>query len=236
MAVTAVEGRTRCGSRESWTELVEVRQVVFAGPPFDLARITIGPSVAVWPAAVVLLQPVLILALELVVEDDPTDVGAFLAKALLTAGTRHRAMRRATTRAAENVGVKGLLPLVVTITAVRVQEMFAAVGQGHGTLATVERHLRIRPWSRRWRRPSSRGSREVALRQHSKRTRCGQRSAVFPVQFIAMIPVENQLAFQPARQVETLQEDITRIVATLARIAVALTGIVIALPRVVVSG
>ena len=58
---------------------VEVRQVVFARPLFDFARVTIRPSVAVGPATVVRLQPLLVLALEVGVEDDAVDVGTLLA-------------------------------------------------------------------------------------------------------------------------------------------------------------
>ena len=60
--------------------LVEVRQVVFARPLFDLASVAIGSSVAVGASAIVLLQPLLILPLKLVVEDDAADVGALVTK------------------------------------------------------------------------------------------------------------------------------------------------------------
>jgi hypothetical protein len=43
--------------------VVEVRQVVLTRPAFDLAGIAIGSSVTVWPAAITLLEPLLILAL-----------------------------------------------------------------------------------------------------------------------------------------------------------------------------
>ena len=46
--------------------VVEVRQVVLTRPAFDLAGVAIGSSIAVWPAAVLLLQPLLIFALEVV--------------------------------------------------------------------------------------------------------------------------------------------------------------------------
>src|SRR5207248_84818 len=65
--------------------IIEVGQLVFARPLGDLARVPIGTAVAVRTTAVVFLQPFLILALQLGVEDDATDVAALLAKMLLFA-------------------------------------------------------------------------------------------------------------------------------------------------------
>ena len=81
--------------------LVEVRQVVLARPLLDFARVPVRSPVTVRTAAVVLLEPLLVLALEIVLQDDATDVRAFLAKPLL--GTQVRAdtaTRRASARAA----------------------------------------------------------------------------------------------------------------------------------------
>ena len=49
-----------------------------------------------------------------------------------------------------------------------------------------------------------------------------------------MIPVENDFPFEPTRQVETLEEDVTGIMATLT--GVALARIVIAVARIVIRG
>jgi hypothetical protein len=49
---------------------VKVRQVVLARPVADLAVIAIGSAVAVGPVAVVVLQKFLILALQVLLEDD----------------------------------------------------------------------------------------------------------------------------------------------------------------------
>jgi hypothetical protein len=65
--------------------VIEVRQVVFAGPFFDFRRVAIRSPVAVGSAAIVLLEPRLILALELLIEDHPMDVRALLAQAFLLA-------------------------------------------------------------------------------------------------------------------------------------------------------
>src|SRR5262245_62672908 len=65
--------------------LVEVRQVMLARPLLDLALVPIGSAVAVGAAAVVLLQPLLVLALQLLFEDDATHFSALLAQPFLLA-------------------------------------------------------------------------------------------------------------------------------------------------------
>jgi hypothetical protein len=59
--------------------VVEVRQVVFPCPLFDLTLIAIGTSAVVVMIAIVLVEPTLVLTLEFVVEDDSLDAcAAFL--------------------------------------------------------------------------------------------------------------------------------------------------------------
>src|SRR5438067_9062386 len=61
--------------------LVEVRQVVLAGPFLDLMCIAIGVAVVVVAVAIARVQPLLVVALELVVEDDAIDARAALPQA-----------------------------------------------------------------------------------------------------------------------------------------------------------
>jgi hypothetical protein len=58
---------------------VVVRELVLDGPSMDFLRGSIRSAVAVRLSAIALLQELLILALQLVVEDDATDEGAVLA-------------------------------------------------------------------------------------------------------------------------------------------------------------
>ena len=53
---------------------VEVRQIVFARPVADLVLVAIRSSVAVGATAVVLLQELLVLALQVLLEDDASDL------------------------------------------------------------------------------------------------------------------------------------------------------------------
>jgi hypothetical protein len=121
--------------------LIEVRQVVVACPRFDLAGVTIRSPVTVRPAAVVFLQPFLILALEFVFQSDTANVSALLAEALLLAqvGAIELDVVRQLTPPVD-ARIKRLLTGVLAITTMRLQEMMAALRQRHGTFAAVERH------------------------------------------------------------------------------------------------
>ena len=64
---------------------VVVRQLVFPRPPRDLLRLAIGPAVAVLLATVALVEKTLVVALQLVVENDAADAPAFAAEPFLCA-------------------------------------------------------------------------------------------------------------------------------------------------------
>ena len=96
--------------------LIEVRQVMFARPLFDFAGVPIRSPVAVRPAAIRLLQPLLVLALELLLEHDAMDLRALFAQAFLFAqiGTIKLDIVRQFTGAADAV-VEGLLASIVAV-------------------------------------------------------------------------------------------------------------------------
>ena len=64
---------------------VVVRQLVLPRPPCDLLRLAIRPAVAVLLAAIALVEETLIVALQLVVENDAPDPTALAAEPLLGA-------------------------------------------------------------------------------------------------------------------------------------------------------
>src|SRR5688572_21008469 len=72
------------GIREPDVPIV-VRQVVFTRPPCNLFRLTVRPAVAVLLAAITLVQESLIVALQLVVEDDAPNPTALAAETALGA-------------------------------------------------------------------------------------------------------------------------------------------------------
>ena len=68
--------------------LIEVRQVVFERPLFDLPHIAIGVAVVVLALPIALVQPLLVLALELVVEDHTFDARVAFFEAVRDAEVR----------------------------------------------------------------------------------------------------------------------------------------------------
>src|SRR6185503_9829127 len=77
MMVAAVQLVLEAEVREV-DRLIEVGQVVFVRPPFDFVPVAIRSSVAVGPAAIGLLEPLLILALELLFEHDAPNLRALV--------------------------------------------------------------------------------------------------------------------------------------------------------------
>jgi hypothetical protein len=74
---------------------------------------------------------------------------------------------------------------------------------------------------------------DMALRHDPKRARDAECAAILQVQFVAVIPIENQLAFEAARQVDLSEEDVSRVVVSLTGVAITVTWIVVTLSRVV---
>lgn len=62
--------------------LIEVRQVVLTRPFLYLVRVAIGVTVVIVAVAIAFVQPLLVVALELVVQDDAIDAGAAVLQAL----------------------------------------------------------------------------------------------------------------------------------------------------------
>jgi len=108
--------------------LIEIRQVVFVRPPFDLVLVTVGSSIAVRSPAIPFLKPFLILTLEFVIEDDAMDVGALFAQPLFFAkvGAIQMGIMRQLPRSTD-VRVERLRPLVIPVTAMRLQQMASAL-------------------------------------------------------------------------------------------------------------
>ena len=62
--------------------LIEVRQVMLAGPLFDFVLVAVGVAVVIVSLTIALVQPALIFTLELVVQNDSIDSRAALLQAL----------------------------------------------------------------------------------------------------------------------------------------------------------
>ena len=117
---------------------IVVRQLVLPRPPRDLFRLAIRPAVAVLLASIALVEEPLIVALELVVEDDAPDPAALVPEALLGAlvGAIDLGVVRQLAGLPE-AGVEGLagfVGAVVALVAVRFEEVPPAVCQRHGAI------------------------------------------------------------------------------------------------------
>jgi hypothetical protein len=120
---------------------VEVRQVVLSRPFFDLGWISIRPAVALGPASVPLLKEALVLALEFLLEYDALDAGALLAEPVLGVHVS-RVQPSVVGQFARPVDTRMecLLPSVVAVPPVRLEQAAASFRQRHRLVAPVERH------------------------------------------------------------------------------------------------
>src|SRR5437773_10180314 len=97
----------------------------------------------------------------------------------------------------------------------------AALGQRHGTLAAGKgnepRQALVTQMAKvklTWIARLVARVAEIALSDDSKRRNCRQRSAVIAVQFVPMITVDDEFAFESARQFETVEKHIARVAVT----------------------
>src|SRR5262245_31969515 len=123
--------------------VVEVRQVVLERPLFNLPSVAVRVSVVVVPVAIPLMEPLLVLALELVVQDDPVDAGITLRQPLRLALVRAVDLRLMFELALFlEARVERLRRLLAAIP-VRLQDITAAVGQDDGDLTAAIEANRI---------------------------------------------------------------------------------------------
>jgi hypothetical protein len=103
--------------------VVEVWEVVFMGPCFDLPRVPLGAAVAVRPAAIVCLEKALVVAFEVALEDDAANLRALSAERLLCAevgAIEGRVMRQLTGPA--DACVEGLVTGIAAAAPVRIEQ------------------------------------------------------------------------------------------------------------------
>ena len=122
--------------------VVEVREVVFVGPFANLIGRPIGVAVVVVMVLVALVEPALVFALQLVVQDDAIDVGAAFEQPRL--GLLVRAIDLEVVlqfTLARQARVKALLVLLIPVS-MALEEAAAGLGQdsprGRGTRARVQ--------------------------------------------------------------------------------------------------
>jgi hypothetical protein len=136
---------------------VVVGQLVLPRPPRDLFWFPVRPPVAVLLAAVALVEITLVVALQLVVENDATDPTAFAAEPLLGAlvGAIDVGVVCQFARLPE-AGVErlaGFVRALGTFVAIGFEEVPAALGQDDGSVVRAERTAANQPSSSRCRTP-----------------------------------------------------------------------------------
>jgi hypothetical protein len=140
VTVTAIELVFDAEVREM-DAVVEVRQRVFPCPLRDLARVTIRSAVAVPTIPIVGLEKLLILTLEIDLQHDALDLGAFLAEPVLGLHVRPEQLRVVLELAgATDPDVERLMIIVIPVTTMRLEHIPAAIGEHCRPLAAVDRH------------------------------------------------------------------------------------------------
>jgi hypothetical protein len=96
--------------------VIEVRQLVFVSPCPDFFRRAIWVTIVVIPVAITVVQPLLVLTLELVIEEDALDTSAALQEGFCFAFVRAADLNVVfQLPLASNAGVEGLLMLSVAV-------------------------------------------------------------------------------------------------------------------------
>jgi hypothetical protein len=123
--------------------LVEVREVVVVGPFLDLMWFAIWPSIGVVAVDIPLVQPLLILTLELVIEHDAVDVDLALSKPFRFAKVRLVDLRVVFDLAGlYQPRIELLAVLLIAVRAMRVQELATAVREDNDTVSVTVEPLR----------------------------------------------------------------------------------------------
>jgi hypothetical protein len=208
---------------------IVVRQLVFPCPPRDLIRLPVRPSIAILPTSIAFVKETLIVALQLVVQDNAVHSSALLAKAIL--GTEVRAIDlrvvRQLARLSET-GVERLAWLVVAtalFVAVGFEKVSAALRQDDRSVVRAKRAPPDEPFVLQMPHVSTRADGlitwvvKIALGQHAKRSDCPKHAAFVAVDLVDAIAVADRAPLSPARQVDIARED-AAVVAHVMRVAV----------------
>jgi hypothetical protein len=225
--------------------LIEVREVVFERPLLDLPLVPIRVSVVVVAIPIALVEPLLILALELVVQDDALDVGVAFVQALSDAQVSLVYLRVVFELALAFEARIELLARVVVVDSMGLQQVPAAVGQNDGDIApAVQPHGVDQTLLAEVPKVAAAGIglapgmvAQLTRGHHPKRANGGQRAGLRAAQrVLAFTRVVHNLSLASTWQVEVAHKyvarvTITRIVAS--RISVPLRpSFIIAITRV----
>ena len=212
--------------------LIEAGEVVLEGPLLDLALVTVRVTVVVGPIAVAFMQPPLIIALQLVVEDNPVDPCPTLVQALgfalVGAIDLDVVLKFSLTSDAR---VEGLAPLSVAVrVAVMVEQAPSLLREGDGDVARTRHADRfdqalltevseIARARIRWRFVVIA---QITTGDHPKRADRRERSRLGPTHRVLAIAIADDLSLQTAWQVDIVREHVSRIDVALAGVPIPL--------------
>jgi hypothetical protein len=222
--------------------LIEVRQVVLVRPLANLIGRAVGMSVVVVVVLVAFVEPTLVFALQLVVEDDALDVRAALQETLL--GLFVRAIDLEVVFEfpfASEARVERLRMLVLVI-AVALEETAPVLGQAHRMVA-VSGHARgfdqplfaqMSQVAGPWISGADVVVAEITTGDHSERANGRERSGFGAAKRVLAIAVMNQFAFWSTWQVNVTGECIRDLAIALSIVALSVgpAGIGIAISPV----
>ena len=224
--------------------VIEVRQVVFVRPFANLIGRSIRMAVVVVMVLVPLVEPALVLALQLVVEDDALDVRTAVQETVL--GLFVRAIHLKVVFEfpfAPQARVERLL-VIVTVIAVALKEAAPVLRQAHRMVA-VSGHARgldqplfaqvsqiAGPWISR----APIVVPEITTGDHSERTNGRERPGFGAAQGVFAIAVVHELALWSARQVNMSAECIRDLAIAFSTVAIAVrpSWIAVAVSRVLI--
>jgi phosphoglycerate dehydrogenase-like enzyme len=193
---------------------VEERQVVFACPGADVFFVAVRSAVAVGAVAVVLLQKLLVLELQVLLEDNAPDVKAavLVSEACLLLSVRRVKVRVVVDFAGPaDAGVEGLRGLVLAIQRVRIKQVSTILRQDDSALIVTEVNGLDQPLIAEVVERVV-ADVELVLGNDTEGADGGQCSAVLAVQFVNTVTINDQLALLAARQVEVAHQAVARIV------------------------
>jgi hypothetical protein len=161
----------------------------------------------------VVLKELLVLALEILLEDDAADlqIRMLVSQANFLLAERRVEIRIVIDLArATDAGVKRLYP-VVALQGVRVEQIASLFGESQSAFVASEVHSVNKALVAEMANGRL-GRVEVIFRHHSDRANCSQRAAVLAVQLVYPVAIEHELAFIAARQVHVAHQSVTRVV------------------------
>lgn len=217
--------------------IIEVRQLVLARPLANLVPVAAWSAVAVRPVAVVVLQELLVFALQVLFEDDTSDleVRVLVSKtSLLLAKCRVQIRVMVHLPRAADSCVEELRPLTLSLQGVRIEQVSSLGRERQSTLAVAQIDRLDEPLIVKVVQGVARKI-EIVFWHDAKRTDGSQRAAVLAVELVDAIAINNQLSLVATGQVEIARQAVTGVALIPIACVVHARQFVTEIPHVVLA-